>query len=67
MASGVPADSVLFDIHAPPLIDATQLITESINSAVARRRMRGAVLMAVVGGRMVNQNNRIRVNITNWR
>ena len=54
MTSGVPADSVLFDIGATPLIDATQLISKSKSSAFGGPRPHGAVLMSVVGGRIVH-------------
>ena len=51
---GAPADLVLCDIQAPILIDATQLISKSKNSAFDGRRLQGAVLMTVVGGRTVH-------------
>ena len=53
LAVGAPADLVLCDIDAPVVIDASQLISRSKNSAFDGRRLQGVVRMTLVGGRQV--------------
>jgi dihydroorotase len=53
LAKGAPADLVLFDLDAPVLIDADQLISKSKNSPFDGRSLQGKVLRTVVEGRTV--------------
>jgi dihydroorotase len=55
LTPGAPADLVLCDISAPRLIDATQLISKSKNSAFDGRRLQGVVLMTLVEGNVVHE------------
>jgi dihydroorotase len=50
---GAPADLILCDIEAPRVIDASQLLSKSKNSAFDGRRLQGQVLMTIVDGRVV--------------
>lgn len=53
LAEGAPADLVLFDAHAPVVIDAATLKSKSKNSPFDGRRLQGKVLGTWVGGRKV--------------
>lgn len=53
IAEGAPADLVLFDVDAPVVIDADQLISRSKNSCFDGRRLQGKVLLTVASGRIV--------------
>lgn len=50
---GAPADVILVDIDAPRIINASDLISKSKNSAFDGRRLQGRVLMTVVDGRVI--------------
>ena len=52
---GAPADLILVDLDAPRLIDASDLVSKSKNSAFDGRRLQGRVLMTLVDGRVVYQ------------
>ena len=54
LASGAPADLILFDPNAPVVIDADALKSKSKNSPFDGRRLQGRVLLTVVGGRIVH-------------
>ena len=54
LATGAPADLVLFDAGAPVVVDAATLRSKSKNSPFDGRRLQGKVLLTVVGGRIVH-------------
>ena len=54
LATGAPADLILFDPGAPVVIDAAGLKSKSKNSPFDGRRLQGRVLLTVVGGRIVH-------------
>ena len=54
LATGAPADLILFDPGAPVVIDADSLKSKSKNSPFDGRRLQGKVLLTVVGGRIVH-------------
>ncbi len=51
LAEGAPADLVVFDPHAPVVIDAQTLRSKSKNSPFDGRRLQGRVQRTVVGGK----------------
>ncbi|HEX8470585.1 MAG TPA: dihydroorotase [Brevundimonas sp.] len=53
LAEGAPADLVLFDAHAPVVIDAAMLKSKSKNSPFDGRRLQGKVLGTWVAGRKI--------------
>ncbi|WP_312813224.1 dihydroorotase [Brevundimonas sp.] len=53
IATGAPADLILFDAGAPIVVDATKLKSKSKNSPFDGRRLQGKVLLTIVGGRIV--------------
>ncbi|MGQ2989956.1 dihydroorotase [Brevundimonas sp.] len=53
LAAGAPADLVLFDPHAPVVIDAATLKSKSKNSPFDGRRLQGKVMGTWVAGRKV--------------
>ncbi|MEM7473272.1 MAG: dihydroorotase [Pseudomonadota bacterium] len=50
MAAGAPADLVLFDPHAPFVLDRMTLASKSKNTPFDGQRMQGRVLQTFVGG-----------------
>ena len=54
LATGAPADLILFDPGAPVVVDADALKSKSKNSPFDGRRLQGRVLLTVVGGRIVH-------------
>jgi dihydroorotase len=55
LTPGAPGDLVLCNVDTPRLIDASQLISKSKNSAFDGRRLQGAVLMTLVEGKVVHE------------
>ncbi|MGB1208357.1 MAG: dihydroorotase, partial [Paracoccaceae bacterium] len=53
LAPGAPADLVLFDAHAPFVLDRTKLQSKSKNTPFDGQRMQGRVLATYVGGKKV--------------
>ncbi|HVL72670.1 MAG TPA: dihydroorotase, partial [Beijerinckiaceae bacterium] len=53
LASGAPADLILFDPEAPYVLDKQDLRSRSKNSPFDEARMEGRVLLTLVGGRIV--------------
>jgi len=53
LKAGAPADSVLFDVGAPVVIDADTLKSKSKNSPFDGRRLQGKVVCTFVAGRRV--------------
>lgn len=53
LAAGAPADLVLFDPHAPFVLDRAQLRSKSKNTPYDLRRLQGRVLRTFVAGREV--------------
>ncbi|MCB1353987.1 MAG: dihydroorotase [Rhodobacteraceae bacterium] len=53
LVSGAPADLVLFDPHAPYVMDRSNLRSKSKNTPFDEQRMQGKVRMTFVAGRMV--------------
>ncbi|MEM6594803.1 MAG: amidohydrolase family protein, partial [Pseudomonadota bacterium] len=53
MAQGAPADLVLFDAHAPFVLDRATLASKSKNTPFDGQRMQGRVLQTWVGGETV--------------
>ena len=54
LEAGAPADLVLFDPHAPVIVDAATLKSKSKNSPFDGRRLQGKVIGTWVGGRKVH-------------
>jgi dihydroorotase len=54
IARGAPADLVLFDPHAPRVVDADALLSKSKNSPFDGRRVQGEVHATLVDGRVVH-------------
>ncbi len=52
---GAAADLVLCDLGAPFRVDADKLLSKSKNSPFDGRRLQGAVLLTMVGGRIVHR------------
>lgn len=57
MATGAPADLVLFDPDKPFLLDRKTLRSKSKNTPFDGRRMQGRVLRCFVGGRQIFEGN----------
>ena len=57
LAKGAPADLVLFDPHAPFVLDRFALLSKSKNTPFDGARMQGRVLGTWVGGRSVFAGN----------
>ena len=55
LAKGAPADLVLFDPHAPFVMDRATLQSKSRNTPFDGARMQGKVLATIVSGRSVYQ------------
>ncbi|MCY4180803.1 MAG: dihydroorotase [Litoreibacter sp.] len=53
MAVGAPADLVLFDAHAPFVLDRATLASKSKNTPFDGQRMQGRLLKTLVGGEIV--------------
>ena len=53
LSPGAPADLVLFDPHAPFLMDRATLHSKSRNTPFDGARMQGKVLATYVGGKAV--------------
>jgi dihydroorotase len=55
IAPGAAADMVLCDLGAPFRVDADKLLSKSKNSPFDGRRLQGAVILTMVGGRVVHR------------
>jgi dihydroorotase len=55
IAPGAAADLVLCDLGAPFRVDADKLLSKSKNSPFDGRRLQGAVILTMVGGRVVHR------------
>jgi dihydroorotase len=53
LATGAPADLILFDPGAPVVVDAAALRSKSKNSPFDGRRLQGRMELTIVGGRTV--------------